>query len=133
MMCAIWIVITAIGLGIAWRFSGGLYGKVRKILQSEGGGYELEIRSAEPANSVEIEGRATDVHGNSVDFKAKTTGLLEPVVGEGGRVEVSEEVMVEATEGDVIEASGGAMIEASSTTTNSEDAGALDRKGELHG
>src|SRR5258706_15953749 len=117
MMCAIWIVITAIGLGIAWRFSGGLYGKVRKILQSEGGGYELEIRSAEPANSVEIEGRATDVQGNSVDFKAKTTGLLEPVVGEGGRVEVSEEMMVESTRGDVIGTSGGAMVEASSTTT----------------
>jgi hypothetical protein len=131
-MCAIWIVITAIGLGIAWRFSGGLYGKVRKILQSEGGGYELEIRSAEPANSVEIEGRATDVQGNSVDFKAKTTGLLEPVVGEGGRVEVSEEVMVEATERSVIEASGGAMVEACPTTTNCEDIGALDRKGESH-
>jgi hypothetical protein len=98
---------------------------VRKILQSEGGGYELEIRSAEPANSVEIEGRATDVQGNSVDFKAKTTGLLEPVVGKGGRVEVSEEVMVEATERSV--------IEASSTTTNCEDIGALDRKGESHG
>ncbi len=87
MMCAIWIAIAAIGLGLAWRFSGGLYGKVRKILQSEGGGFELEIRSAEPANSVEIEGRATDMQGNSVDFKAKTTGILEPVVGEGGVVE----------------------------------------------